>query len=75
MLFGMESRETTLRMVYICGPLSFIYSSSRTGAPNDKLGGHHNRAFVIRDGDAPPSFMGVQLHHIQRQNGEKVSYL
>ena len=46
---------------------------NRTGGVNDKAGGHHNRAFVIRDGDAPPSFMGVQLHHIQRQNGDTKS--
>lgn len=41
----------------------------RTGSPNDKAGGHYNRAFALAMSDDEGStskVVGVQLHHLHR---------
>ena len=55
-----------------------VGDTNRTGGPGDKVGGHHNRAFVMgpakksKDVEAatntgPSKIIGIQLHHNYRQ--------
>jgi hypothetical protein len=40
----------------------------RTGSPNDRAGGHYNRAFAVASGVGDGKVVGVQLHHLHRVN-------